>query len=285
MLKDLLRLSKPRLSLLVVGTAAVGMLVAPGHLDTVSAALVLLCTAMIVGAANAVNSYMERDVDALMARTKDRPLAAGRLPPKAALLLAACSSALALPALWHLTNPRTAGLAALAFAVYVGLYTPLKRRSAWALVVGAVPGAIPPLLGYTAKADVIDLTGLALFILLFAWQLPHFAAVSLYLKDDYARADLKVFARAHSDRGTRAGILAFAGLLLPASLALLATPHRLQGGLYAAVALTLGSGLWVFSAAGVRAEDGVRWARRVFLATIAYLTLLMVGLAAAGVRA
>lgn len=272
-LKDLLLLSKPRLSGLVVTTAAGGLWLAPGRIGPARAVVSVLCTAAVVGAANALNCYLERDIDARMRRTRDRPLPAGRLEPYVALALGILVPTFTLPVLAMVANGLTALLAFVALVSYVAIYTPMKQRSTLALFVGAVPGAIPPLMGWTAVTGRLDAGGLALFALLFCWQLPHFLAVSLYLKDDYVRGGLRVFAAVHGDPATRWTIVATAALLVPVSLALV--PLGLAGALYAAIALGLGLGLLAYALAGaLRGGAGARWARNFFLATLAYLTLL-----------
>jgi protoheme IX farnesyltransferase len=271
--RDIVALGKPRLATLVVCTAAGGMWLAPGHRDAVRAVALLLGTTLVVGAANALNNWLEREVDRRMHRTRARPLPAGRLEPRVALALGIGVPAVALPALAWFTNGLTATLAALALFSYVVVYTPLKQRSPVALFVGAVPGAIPPLMGWTAVTGRIDLPGLALFAVLFFWQLPHFLAVSIYLKDDYARGGLKVFALVHGERAAVIATLATTVLLVPVTLWLV--PLGLAGPAYGIAAAALGGGLVAFAISGLRAEVPVRWARSFFLGTLAYLTLLL----------
>jgi heme o synthase len=273
--RDLLLLSKPRLSGLVVLTCAGGLGLAPGSIGAARAILTVLGTAAVVGAANALNCYAERDVDARMRRTRDRPLPAGRVEPFVALGLGLLVPAFALPVLALAANPLTALLAFVALAVYVAVYTPMKKRSTLALFVGAVPGAIPPLMGWTAVTGRLDPGGLALFALLFAWQLPHFLSISLYLADDYARGGLKVFALVHGERATRAWIAVTAIALVPVSLALV--PLGLAGPAYAAVAGLLGAALAAYALSGL-GKAGGRWARTFFLATLAWLTLVFAAL-------
>lgn len=273
--KDLLLLAKPRLSGLVVVTSAGGLALAPGDIGLARAVVAVLATAAVVGAANALNCWMERDIDALMRRTRDRPLPAGRLDPFTALGLGIMVPVFALPVLALVANPLTAALAFVALVTYVCVYTPMKQRSTLALLVGAVPGAIPPLMGWTAVTGRLDAGGLALFGLLFAWQLPHFLAVSLYLREDYARGGLRVFSLVHGERATRAWIAATAVLLVPASLLLV--PLGVAGRLYGAFAAVLGVALAAYAVAGLGREGG-RWARNFFLATILYLTLLFIAL-------
>jgi protoheme IX farnesyltransferase len=275
--RDVVALAKPRLALLVLCTAAGGFWLAPGARDAVSAVALLVGTVLVVGAANALNHLLERDVDARMRRTRDRPLASRRLDPRVAVLLGLGVPTVALPALALLTNPLTAALGALALFLYVVVYTPLKQTSSLALFVGAIPGAIPPLMGWTAATGQLDAGGLALFALLFCWQLPHFLAISLYLKEDYGRGGLKVFAIVHGERATRIWCAVTSLLLVPVSLALV--PLRLAGTAYAVIALLLGAGLSAYALTGVTAAGGTpRWARNFFLLTLAYLTLLFAAL-------
>lgn len=274
-LRDLVLLSKPRLSGLVMLTSAGGMWLAPGRIGPARAILSVLATAAVVGAANALNCYLERDVDARMRRTRDRPLPAGRLDPFVALGLGLAVPAFALPVLAFTANGLTAFLALVALATYVLIYTPMKQRSTAALFVGAVPGAIPPLMGWTAVTGRIDAGGLALFGLLFAWQLPHFLAISLYLREDYARGGLKVFAVVHGEPATRRWIAASTALLLPASLVLV--PLGVAGTAYGVAAALLGAGLLAHAVSGLGREGG-RWARSFFLGTLLHLTALFVAL-------
>src|SRR5512133_1019258 len=262
--KDLLLLAKPRLSGLVVLTTAGGVALAPGRIGAGRAIVAILGTAGVVGAANALNCWLERDVDARMRRTRDRPLPSGRVEPFVALALGLAVPIFALPL-----------LALAALTIYVFVYTPMKRRSTLALLVGAVPGAIPPLLGWTAVTGRLDPGGLALFALLFAWQLPHFLSISLYLAEDYARGGLKVFALVHGERATRAWIAVTTVALLPVSLALV--PLGLAGPAYAAVAGLLGAALAAYALSGL-GKAGGRWARTFFLATLAWLTLVFAAL-------
>ncbi|HVO17980.1 MAG TPA: heme o synthase [Anaeromyxobacter sp.] len=273
--RDLLLLAKPRLSALVVFTCAGGMWLAPREIGLARAAIALLSSAAVVGAANALNCYLERDVDARMRRTRDRPLPAGRLDPMLALGLGVAVPAFALPLLALAGGRLSAFLALVALVSYVLVYTPLKRRSPMALVAGAVPGAIPPAMGWAAVTGRLDAGALALFAVLFAWQLPHFLSVSLYLRDDYARGGLPVFALVHGERATRAAILATTLLLAAASV--LPAAAGLAGPGYAVAAGALDAALLAHAALGLR--GGARWARSFFLGTLVYLTLLFAALA------
>jgi protoheme IX farnesyltransferase len=275
--KDLVLLAKPRLSGLVVLTTAGGLALAPGRIGAFRATVAILGTAAVVGAANALNNYLERDIDARMRRTRDRPLPAGRVEPLVALALGVMVPAFALPLLALAASPLTALLAFGALVAYVAVYTPLKQRSTLALFVGAVPGAIPPLMGWTAVTGRLDAGGLALFALLFAWQLPHFLAISIYLAEDYARGGLKVFALVHGERATRRWIAAGTLVLLAASLVLV--PLGIAGTAYAAIATVAGVALAAYAFSGL-GKTGGRWARNLFLATLVHLTVLFVALLA-----
>ena len=275
-LRDLFALSKPRVTLLVLCTTATGVYLAPGHLSPARMIAALLLTAMTVGAANALNCYLEVDSDGQMLRTRGRPLPAGRLEPKSGLLMGMSLAAFAIPALTFILNPLTGFLGLFALVSYVWIYTPLKKLTPKALVVGAVPGAIPPLMGWTAVTGQMDLGGLWLFLLMFVWQLPHFLAITLYLKDDYARGGLRVLPVVRGEKVARVHLLLYTLLLVPVSLAF--TPLKMAGNAYLAVAVLLGAGFLWYALSLQRppadAVAGQRQARKVFLYSIAYLTVL-----------
>jgi len=276
-LRDVVALGKPRLSGMVLTTAAAGMWLAPERISAGRAAAFLLGTGMVVGAANVLNNYFERDVDARMRRTWGRPLPAGRVEPGVALAIGMALPAFAVPLLALATNPLTALLAAVAVVSYAFVYTPLKRVSTAALFVGAVPGAIPPLMGWTAATGRIDAPGIALFALLFVWQIPHFLAISIYLKEDYARAGLRVFAVVHGERAARWWAAATSALLVPVGAAPAALGMAGRG--YGVAAALLAAGLTVVAASGLRQPEGsTRWARRYFLSTLLYLVLVFIAL-------
>jgi heme o synthase len=275
--RDLVGLTKPRLSSLVLCTTAGGIWLAPGPLSWPRALMVIVATSLLVGAANALNSYIERHIDARMERTRHRPLAARRLHPRIALVFGLVLAAISLPVLAVAANPATALLGGLAYVSYVCLYTPLKQISTWALPVGAIPGAIPPALGYVSVTGELDQVALALFGVLFVWQLPHFIAISIYLKDDYAKGGLKVFALVHGDRRSLVAIISTAALLIPVTLTLV--PLGVATPVYGVAAALLGAAFLGFAVTGLWAKDVARWSRRLFLASLVYLTLLLMALA------
>ncbi len=270
--RDLVELAKPRLSLLVVFTAGCGLALAPGSLGPVRAALFILGTALLVASANTLNCWMEIEGDRRMARTRARPLPSGRLDPWVAFAFGAVLGLYAIPLLAIAANPLTALLGAIAHVVYVLVYTPLKRVSPLALEVGAVPGALPPLMGWTAVAGEPGLGGWVLFAVLFAWQLPHFLAASLYLEDDYRRGGFRVLPVVKGEASARRHLLAYTVLLLAVSAAPFAT--GMAGSRYAAAAASLGAVFVALAAAGLRGRCGRAWARRVFLYSILYLPAL-----------
>jgi protoheme IX farnesyltransferase len=264
---------------LVLLTCGGGIFLAPGRIDLARALVALFATASIVGAANALNCYIERDLDARMHRTRERPLPAGRLDPRAALLLAYALSAVGVPALTFVVNPLTALLGVLALASYVLVYTPMKQRSPLALWVGAVPGAIPPLMGWTSVTGRIDAAGLALFGILFCWQIPHFIAIGMFRGEDYARAGHRILPLVAGARASKTHAALWAALLLPCTLALY--PLGVEGLGYFAVALVLGLGLLAWALAGFAHRDAdtdARWAKKLFRGSLVYLTALFVAL-------
>ena len=281
-LRDLATLAKPRITLMVVITAAGGLFLSRrGAVATpLSPALVLPTLAgcaLIVAGANVLNMYSERDTDRLMARTRDRPLPARRMNPRIALWFGVGLSAVAIPILALGANALTALLAIGASVVYVGGYTPLKQHSPYALLVGAVPGAIPPLLGWTAATGRIDAAGMVLFGILFLWQIPHFCAIALFRRADYARAGIKVLPNTAGELATAHTIVGWTAALVGASLLVVPLGIAHQGYLIAAT--LLGTGFFAGGCYGLRKGCSRRWARSLFLISIAYLVLLFVMLA------
>ncbi len=278
---DVVALTKPRITFMVVLTALGGLgLAARLHPEVAPSlarvVIALAGTALIVAGANALNMYLERDSDALMQRTRTRPLPAGRLAPEAALRVGLALSALSVPLLTFGVNATTGLLAAIALVSYVLLYTPLKRRTTAALLVGAVPGAMPPLLGWTAVTGHVEAPGAALFAVMFLWQVPHFLAIATFRRDEYRRAGLQVLPNVRGDKVTRVHIVLWLCALVGTTLSL---PRLGVGGpVYVAAASVLGLTFIGWGAWGFRAKSGDRWARSLFLFSMAYLVLLIVAL-------
>lgn len=272
--RDVVDLGKPRITVMVVFTTAIGLWLAPSNaLGPWATAAFLAATALLVSSANTLNCWWEKDTDARMVRTRQRPLPDGRLRPETALVAGLAQGAIALAVLSWCTNLLTVFLGALALATYVLVYTPLKRVSPFALHVGAVPGAIPPLMGWTAATGSVGLGGVAVFAILLAWQLPHFLSISLYLKDDYGRGGLRVVPVASGIDAARRHLLAYAFLLAPVALA--PSLVGLAGATYGISAAVLSAAFAWIVASGVRRRAGGAWARRVMLASVVYLPLLI----------
>ncbi len=271
---DFFALTKPRIVLLVVLTAAVGFYM--GAPDGVSAVLLLhtlLGTALVAGGTSALNQVAESDVDALMRRTARRPIPAGRMPRVAGAVFAAVLGTLGTVYLGLFVNVLTAALAALTLLSYIFLYTPLKRRTSLATLIGAVPGALPVLGGWAAAGGAIGLPAWSLFWILFLWQLPHFLALAWLYRDDYRRAGLRMLSVGDRDgRRTFGQALLYATALLPASL--VPAVLGMAGGLYVLGAGLLG--LW-YAGAGLAAARvrSTAAARRLFLVSIAYLPAVL----------
>jgi protoheme IX farnesyltransferase len=273
---DLLSLTKPRLSGLVLFTAAGGMWLSGRALSLTTWVLTLLGTAGTVAAANAFNCYWERDIDALMTRTQGRPLPTGRLEPTVALAFAWLLTAVSLPLLFIGANALTALLGIMAMASYVLLYTPLKGRTHWAIVVGAVPGALPPLMGWTAATGTVSASGWALFMILFVWQLPHSLAIALFRKQEYARAGLTNVPLELGDDAARIHALIYVTLLWPISMLPYAT--GIAGSAYVVAAAVLGIGFWGTAFYGQWKKLDSDWARLLFRVSLIYLTGLFLAL-------
>jgi heme o synthase len=267
---DLIALVKPRIMIMALLTAAGAMSLAPSNPGLATALWLLGGTALIVGAANTLNMWLERDVDCLMARTRNRPLPTGRLDPGTALVFGGIQGALSIPAL-AMVNMVTAALGLVALLLYVGVYTPMKQRSHLAVWVGAVPGAMPALMGWTAATGRIELAGVAIFGVLFFWQIPHFHAIAMYRQRDYDAAGLKTLPGTHGLATARRMIARYLVVQVASSLVLV--PLGVAGMLYLVTASGLGALVLVQGFTGLR-DGTTRWARNVFLASIIYLPVL-----------
>lgn len=238
----------------------------------------LLGSSLAVASANAFNMVWEREGDRLMARTRTRPLAAGRLGVASSSVFAGVLGLASMLVLALGTNWLTAGLAAFALLSYVLIYTPLKRVTPLALVIGAVPGAVPPLLGWTAITNSLDLPGAVLFGILLVWQMPHFLAISIFRKQDYAAAGIRCVPVVRGEMVAKIQAIAWAAVLIPVSLSL--TPLGVTGDLYLVVALLAGLVFLGFALVGLRREgaDNLRWARQLFALSLVYLPVVTVAL-------
>lgn len=271
---DFLALTKPRLNMLVIVTAAVGYyLGAASRLDLLTMVHAIGGTALVAGGSAAFNQLWERRVDALMERTRTRPIAGGRLSTSEAFWFAALLSVAGLVWLALGTNWLATGVALLTLLTYVVVYTPLKLKTSFATVVGAVPGALPPMIGWAAATDALSREGWVLVAIVFFWQMPHFLAIAWLCRDDYGRAGFPMLPVIEPDgRSTAYQVATYASALVPVSL----TPSLvgLAGPTYFLIALLLGLGFLYFSLRFAFTRTR-RDARALFLASITYLPVLL----------
>ena len=266
---DWLALTKPGITRMVVISTVGGMWLAPEPMTVVAALLTVIGMVLVVSGANALNCYLERDVDRHMTRTADRPLPAGRMEPESALYFGLALAAAGIPMLMVGAGPLAALIAGTALVSYVLVYTPLKRRSPVSTFVGAFPGALPTLVGYAAVSGTLRPPAFVLFAILFLWQMPHFFAIGLFRRAEYERAGLKIASVVHGEAATRIQMARYATALLPVSLLLV--PMGAAGLVYGAGALVLGAGFLGLNIYGVVRRAGARWARVVFHASLLYL--------------
>jgi len=270
-LGDYVALTKPRVQSLLLLTTVTTMYVA-GNPSLSLVALTVVGGALAAGGAGAVNHWYDRDIDALMARTASRPVAAGRVSPRAALTFGIALAALSFALLTLTVNLLAACLALAGFLGYTLVYTRwLKRTTPQNIVIGGAAGAVPPLVGWAAVTGGIDSTALYLFAIVFYWTPPHFWALSLLMKDEYARVGVPMMPVVHGERETRRQILLYAGLLLV--LTLLPVVFGFFGLLYALAAVALGTAFVLFAVRLYRRADR-RSALRTYLFSLAYLALL-----------
>lgn len=274
-LADFYELTKPRMNLLVVVTTMVGFFMGmkAGFADWALLAHCLIGTALAAAGASVLNQYVERDYDLLMRRTANRPLPTGRVSPVEALVLGVALSAGGTLYLAALVNPLTATLGAVTIAAYVFVYTPMKRWSTLCTVVGAVPGAIPPMMGWTAVTDSLSPEAWALFGILFFWQMPHFLAIAILYRDDYVRGGFKMLPVVDEELDVTGRQTVLYGMaLIPVSL--MPVAFRMAGAGYLLAAVVTGL---VFLGFGINCALRKRRvdARRLFLVSIIYLPALL----------
>ncbi len=270
---DFLELTKPRITALVLVTAAVGYAVGgEASFDAFRFLVFLAGTALLCGGASTLNQYLERDADARMVRTSRRPIPAGRLRPEEALAFGLALSAAGLAVL-SFVNLLTVALGAASLASYVLVYTPLKRVTSLCTVVGAVPGALPPLMGWAAARGELGAAGWGLFAILFLWQLPHFLAIGWLYRDDYVRGGFPMLAVTDPD-GSASGrqALLYTTALLPVTLAAGVLAAAGQGYLWGALAMGF---VFLACAALFAWKRSIAAARRLFLVSVIYLPALL----------
>jgi heme o synthase len=269
---DYIALLKPRVMSLVVFTALVGLLVAPGHVHPVIGFTALLCIAVGAGASGALNMWYDADIDAVMTRTARRPIPAGRVLPGEALGFGLTLSVFSVVVLGLLVNPLAGALLAFTIFFYVVVYTMwLKRSTPQNIVIGGAAGAFPPMIGWAAVTGGISLEPILLFLIIFFWTPPHFWALSLYRAGDYARAGVPMLPVVAGPEETRRQILLYTLILVPLGIA--PWPMGFAGPLYGAVAIATGA-VMLWLALAVRRETTTVAAKRLFGFSILYLFLL-----------
>jgi protoheme IX farnesyltransferase len=268
---DYLELTKPRITFLVTLTALVGFVAAsPGVVSGPDLVAALLGTALVAGGASVFNMILERDTDARMRRTQSRPIPSGRLRPLEAGVFGAALTLAGLAELLWLSHPLAAGVAFATWASYVFIYTPLKRVTSLSTLVGAVPGALPPVIGWAAARGTLDPGAFVLFAILFLWQIPHFLAIAWIYRDDYERGGLPMLPVLDRE-GRVTGRQAVANTLALLLVSLGPVAAGMAGRVYlvGAVVLGLGATAMALRAAVLRTQAA---ARGLFLASVLYLT-------------
>jgi protoheme IX farnesyltransferase len=271
---DYVALTKPRVMSLVVFTALVGLMVAPGGIDPFAGVVALLCIAAGAGAAGALNMWYDADIDALMARTAMRPIPSGRVSRTEALVFGLILGTCAVLSLGTFLNMAAAALLAFTIFFYVVIYTMwLKRRTPQNIVIGGAAGALPPVIGWVAAAGNVGLEPLILFLIIFLWTPPHFWALSLNLAGEYARAGVPMLPVVAGRAETKRQILLYSVLL--ALISLLPWVSGFAGAIYGAAAAMLGA-VMIFLAWQVRRSNDKEKqpARRLFMFSMLYLVLL-----------
>jgi len=269
---DFVALLKPRVMSLVVFTGFVGLQIAPGHIHPVLTVVAVLCIAVGSGAAGAINMWYDRDIDAVMARTRHRPIPAGRVAPGEALGFGVFLSAASVALMGLMVNWVAGALLALAILFYVFVYTIwLKRRTPQNIVIGGAAGAFPPMIGWAAVTGSVSVESIALFALIFFWTPPHFWALSLYRCGDYHDAGVPMLPVVAGKAVTKRQMLFYTLLLLPVALA--PTLLGVAGWIYGASSVVLGAG-FVFAALAVLRSSRDALAKRMFGYSLFYLASL-----------
>ena len=277
---DYVALMKPRVMSLVVFTGLAGLLLAPGELHWLLAAVAVLCIAVAAGASGAINMWYDRDIDAVMERTRQRPLPQGRMPAEEALTFGVVMAVASVFTMGIAVNWVAAALLAVTILFYVFVYTAwLKRRTPQNIVIGGAAGAFPPMIGWAAVTGGVSLESVVLFALIFMWTPPHFWALSLYRCGDYAAAGVPMLPVVAGKAETKRQMLIYTVLLVPIALA--PTLLGFAGWIYGGAALVLGL-LFVAAAVAVLRDETDRSAKRMFGFSVFYLFALFALLIADG---
>ncbi len=275
MIKDYIELSKPRIAFFCLIMAAGGIILANNRISVLTLIMTMTGTGLSVAAANVFNMIYERHTDKFMRRTRFRPMVVGKIKVKHALTFACVLALLSIFLLAYFVNVLTAVLALLAIIFYAAIYTPLKVKTPLALVIGAIPGAIPPLIGWTAVDNKVTLSSLALFGVLFAWQMPHFIAIAINHKEDYIKAGIKVVPAVRGEHVAKIQALLWTIVLFVLSLTLFYL--NLGSWIYLFFAIVLGIWFLYLSILGLY-KPFPNWPRKFFIASLIYLPALVFGL-------
>ena len=272
LVEDFVALLKPRVMSLVVFTGLAGLVLAPGDLHPVLAGVALLCIAVGAGASGAINMWYDRDIDAGMTRTRNRPIPAGRMEPGAALGFGTTLAVGSVAVMGLALNLTAAALLALTICFYVFVYTVwLKRRTPQNIVIGGAAGAFPPMIGWAAVTGDVSLMPVVLFAIIFLWTPPHFWALALYKADEYAAVKVPMLPVVAGREATRRQIVVYSLILVP--LAVLPWALGYSGVIYGLASIVLGA-LFIYGAFRVWREKSDRAAKGLFAYSILYLFLL-----------
>lgn len=275
--KDYMQLVKMRLASLVVFSAGISYLLAPANTFEWSKLLFLLLGGFLVtGSSNAFNQIIEKDLDKLMTRTSTRPLPAGRMSVKDAVIFASITGLVGIAILWFCLNPTSAVLGALALVLYTLVYTPLKRITPFAVFVGAFPGAIPPMLGWVAATNNLDINALILFTIQFIWQFPHFWAIAWVLDDDYKKAGFKMLpSPGGRDKNSAFQIMVYALSLIPLSF----VPHYFNMvGIGSSIVISICGVLFFMQTITLYKKCDIKSARQLMFGSFIYLPIVQIAL-------
>lgn len=276
LIQDYLALTKPRITWLILMSTAVGFYFGQPNLKPENFYWVLfhliLGTALIASGTAALNQWWERESDRYMARTAARPVPAGKIPATNALVFGSVLAAMGFAELWAGCNPLTAGLGLFTLVTYLFLYTPMKRISPHSTTVGAIPGAMPPLIGFAAAYGSLNMEAWALYAILFVWQFPHFYAIAWMYREEYGKAGIKMLSVVEPDgNSTASRILWTSILMVPTSL--LPAVLAMSGKVYLATAILMGA-ILLYCAVKMFRERSRENARGVLLASVVYLPVL-----------
>lgn len=274
-LRDYSQLTKMRLATLVVFSAAMAFMTAPGDVDFVKMGWLILGGFLVTGSANGFNQVMERELDKLMDRTKTRPLPSIRMGVNEALMVCIVTGLVGVFVLWYYTNLASAVLGLLAILLYTLVYTPMKRKSPIAVFIGAVPGAIPPLLGWVAATGNFNTAALLLFAIQFLWQFPHFWAIAWVLDDDYKKAGFNLLPTGKRDKGSAMQTVLYTISLIP--VAVMPWVFGISGWLSLVLMLAV-TFYFLFQAVQLYRDCTIESARKLMYGSFFYLPVVQIAM-------